>query len=267
MHASKGQRTLVLCTIPCVVLMLGCETDVAANLDEGQADEIVLALDAAGIGARKIGTETIGSGEQSYTVRVARAELASALAVLRDEELPRRRAPGFESLFAERGLVPSASEERGRHAAAVAGEIGRSLETIDGVHRARVHVALADTSARMLDAEPSRPRASVLIEERRGARIDDDAVRALVAGAISDLRTEDVAVVRTPALRASRARPRLAYVGPIAVARGSAGSLKAMFATSFALNLILAAALVLARMRRTAASNVGAELVREPRSG
>lgn len=231
-----------------VLACAGCEAELAAELDAPQADEVVLALDEAGIGARKERDPTSGA----YRVIVARDEVAPALAVMREGELPRERAPGLDALFGERGLVPSASEERAREAAATAGELARSIEALEGVERARVHIALA-AQAGPLDAERTPPTASVLIEQRRGARVDEDAVRTLVAGAVSDLAAERVAVVRTNARAVRRREARLVTIGPIAVSRGSAALLKAILALSFGLNIALAGAVILARTRRTRA--------------
>lgn len=248
-------------------LVAGCQAELASDLDERQADQVVLALDEAGIGAQK---EQSGAGRDGrFRVVVAREDVAAGLAVLRDEELPRERAAGFAELFAERGLVPSASEERARHAAATAGELARSLETFDGVTHARVHLALPETGARTLDDARPRARASVLIEHRPGAVVDEAAVRALVAGAVSDLAAEDVAVVRTEA-RPSRSRePHLVMLGPIAVTRTSATALKAILAASFSTNLLLVVVLVVVRARRRSARPGSAHdaPAGEPRTG
>lgn len=233
-----------------LLFVSGCAAELASDLEGAQADAIVLALDESGIGAQKERAQ--GPGER-YRVFVAREDLAAALAVLRDARLPREEAPGIAELFADRGLVPSASEERARQAAATAGELARSIEAFSGVERARVHLALPDPSARLLDEAPSAARASVLIERRAEARVDEPGVRALVAGAVPQLSAEDVAVVLTDAPPARAREPHLVTLGPITVTRGSAGALKALLAASFTLNLILAAALVLSRARRGAA--------------
>lgn len=230
------------------LLALGCEAELSSGLDEGQADAVVLALDEAGIGAERERVET--GGDVGYRVTVARGDVAAALAVLREQELPRRPAAGFEALFDESSLVPSATEERARYAAAVGGELSRSLETMDGVTHARVHVALPTDGVRPLDDEAGpRARASVLLEHRPGARIDEDAVRRLVAGAVQDLAGEDVAVVASETAAVPAREPHLTRLGPIVVSRGTAGTLKAVLATSFALNLVLVVALVLSRRR------------------
>ena len=175
--------------------------------------------------------------------------MPAALAVLRDHDLPRREAPGFAEIFDDGSLVPSAAEERARYAAAIAGELARSLEAMEGVRRARVHVATPEVGSRTLDEGPARARASVLVLHDPSATVDEGAVRALVAGAVQDLAPEDVAVVRAPARAARGEDARLARVGPIAVSRGTAGVLKAVLAASFALNLLLVMALVWIRRR------------------
>lgn len=229
------------------VLCAACEAELSSGLAEEQADEIVLALDAAGIGAKKA-REPGGSSQTRYRVTVEREELTGALAVLHEAGLPRAHEPGFAELFGEPGLVPSASEERARYASAVAGELARSLESMDGVWRARVHVATPEASG-PLDDGPGHARASVLITHRAGAAVDEAAARRLVAGAVDGLSPDDVAVVLSRAPSPTRPEPTLAQVGPFSVSRGSAPALKAAFAGAFALNLILAAALVWSRRR------------------
>lgn len=233
-----------------VVCLLGCQAELSADLDEAQADAIVLALDEAGIGAERERTDP-GRDPARYRVLVARADVPGALAVLRDHELPRERGPGWASLFEGSSLVPSPHQERAREAAAVGGELARSIEGMQGVVRARAHVALPGPTARPLDAEAAAARASVLVTVRPGARADEAAIRALVAGAVDGLAAEDVAVVVAEAPAPARREPNLAWVGPIAVSRGTATALKAILGGSLALNVILAVALVLSR-RRTA---------------
>lgn len=251
---SARRTTPARLALPLALALSGCGAELASELDEGQADEVVLALDEAGIGARKEPSAAAARGR--FRVSVSRDELAPALGVLRDRQLPRERPPGFAELFADRGLVPSASDERARYAAATAGELARSLESIDGVDRARVHLGLVDRAARALDSPAPRARASVLLEHRPDLALDDGAVRALVAGAVPELSAEDVAVVRAP-LRARRPHePRLVTLGPITVTRGTASALKLLLGASLALHLAFALALALTQRRASRASEI-----------
>ncbi len=241
-------------TLVAFLALLGCEATLASGLTESEANEIVVALHEQGIGAQK--GEPQGSGEDArFTVTVAPEEVAEALSVLGAEELPRRTEPGLHEVFGEGGLVPTATEERARYVAALGGELGASLEAIDGVLDARVHVALPDTRRVTLDEAKPRPRASVLIKYR-GDRppYDETAVRALVAGAVQDMTLEDVAVVGVPAGAPPAARSRnLVRVGPVTVTRGSALALKLLLGSAFAVNVLLIVALIVLWRRKKAA--------------
>ncbi len=230
--------------------LVGCQATLEAGLAEGEANQIVVALHEHGIGATK---EAEGSGEGTrYRVTVAPEEVAPALEVLRAEALPRERAPGLAEVFGEPGLVPTATEERARYVAALAGELSRSVETMERVLEARVHVALPDTRRLALDEARPRPRASVLTRHR-GDPVDEAAVRALVAGAVQDMTPEDVAVVQVRAnVEAPARETNLVRFGPVAVTRGTAGALKAILGGALGLHLVLAALVVVGwRRKRT----------------
>ncbi len=228
--------------------LIGCQAELSAGLDEAQADAIVVALDEAGIGAAREREEPARDPAR-YRVMVPRGDLPAALGVMRAAGLPRAPAPGWEALFEGSGLVPSPREEQARQAAALGGELSRTIEAMEGVEHARVHVALPDPSARPLDAEAPPARASVLVTRRPRATVDEAGIRTLVAGAAQGLEPDAVAVVVGAAPVATAREPRLVWVGPFAVSRGTAGALKGLLGGSLALNVILAAGLVLSRRR------------------
>ncbi|MDH5493146.1 MAG: hypothetical protein OEY14_14420, partial [Myxococcales bacterium] len=222
------------------------------GLEEAQADSIVVALHAAGIGARKEREE--GSGDEArFAIAVPSDDVSQALQVLSADHLPERPEPGLREVFGEGGIVPTATEERARYAAAISGELSRTLESMQGVLDARVHVAIPDGRDFRLDDARPRPRASVLLEVRDTALADPEAVKALVAGAVEQMQSEDVAVVIVQTEAATAAPSPLVHVGPIAVSRGSAGMLKGLLGGSLGLHLLLALLLlgVLMRSRRT----------------
>ena len=229
--------TLAACAVA------GCTAEVATEIDDRDADEIVVVLDRAGIGADKIAAAR-GDG---YRVRVDRAELAHALAVLREHDLPRDRSDAREAMAARSSLIPSLGDERARALARTGAELAETIESMPAVERARIHLTEAPRG-RALDDTPSPVRASALIHHAPGARPDDDAIKALIAGAVADLEPTNIAIVSVE--RPPRApEARLAQVGPFAVARASAAPIGWTLATSFALNLILAVLLVLGRRR------------------
>ena len=236
----------------CVFLATACDATLQSGLPQGQADDVIVALHAAGIGAWK---ETRGTGDDiRVDVHVAPADIAPALEVLNNRSLPRTAPGGYEEIFGTPGLVPTATEEQARYVAALSGELSRSISAIDGVITARVHVALPENSRLRLDEEKPSPRASVLIKyDGSSAPYDEAAVRALVAGAIQDMDPAAVAVVGVPSENTAATPHSLVHLGPVSVTRGSSGLLKAILGGAFGLHLVLAALLValLVRRRRT----------------
>lgn len=246
---SRRSRSLSLFAL---VALAGCDSSVAGSLDEDQANEIVVALDGQGISALKHEEDGV-SETPVFRVDVSRDDMARALTTLRAAELPRHDERGIEEVFGAGGLVPTATEERARYTSALSGELARSLETMDGILDARVHLALPETRDLPLDAPPPHPRASVLLKYRHGAvrPYDDDAVRAIVAGAVQGMEASDVAVVGVAAPAApTSAQTALVRIGPIAVTRGSAGALKLLLGGSIALNVLVALGAAVLVLRR-----------------
>jgi|LNFM01.1.fsa_nt_gb type III secretion protein J len=249
---ARARRTVL---ISCALIALaGCsQVPVLQGVAESEANRTVAALDQAGIAARKEADEGTGTGGPQFRVLVGPDEVARSVTVLHGHGLPRREEPGFaESYGAQPSLVQSAGEERARSAQAMAGELARTLESIDGVLDARVHVALPSAEDRPLDGRESpRPTASVLLRHT-GARppIDEAAVRRLVAASVVTMRADDVSVVSVSRPPPTTGEARLSYVGPIAVARGSASTVRAVLAGSMAINVLLAAGLAFMALRR-----------------
>lgn len=220
-----------------------------AGLSEREANQIVVALDRAAIAASKV--EEPGGEKNRYEVEVGAAEVTRALQILEAEQLPKPTPAGFEQLYPVTGLVATPEEERARWVAASAGELSRSLERLEGVLDARVHLALPEVP-RSLDAEQSLPKASALIRRRHDAApVDESMVRALIAGAVDGLSSERVTVVQVVGYPTPVTRPSFASFGPISVARESVAALKTVLGVALGLDLVMAVALVaLAYTRR-----------------
>jgi type III secretion protein J len=253
--ASRLRMALLkTCALVTSLALAACaQVPVLQGVAEPEANRAVAALDQAGIAARKEADEGGGTGGPQFRVVVGAEEVARSVTVLHGHGLPRREEPGFnESYGAQPSLVQSASEERARSAQSVAGELARTLESVDGVLDARVHVALVSSDDRPLDGhEAPRPTASVLLRHI-GARspIDEASIRRIVAASVVTMRPDDVSVVTISRPPPTAGEARLSYVGPIAVARGSAGTLRAVLAGSIAVNVALAAGLAVMALRK-----------------
>jgi type III secretion protein J len=198
------------------------------DLGERQANEVLVALDEEGLAATKLRQE---GSEAAWTVSVARGEAGKAHRLLAERQLPRARPQGLGEVFAQAGMVPTPVEERARWLHALSGELARSVEALDGVVEARVHLGLpADDPLR--PGARSAPRAAVLVKCRPAScaslRELEPGLRSLVAGAAEGLVPEAVAVViaeAAPVRSLVSAKPRrlapwlagLAAVGACAV--------------------------------------------------
>lgn len=250
----SGSRSLFLCSIFFLPLVVACSVPVAGALEDGEANLVVVALEKASVDATK---EPDPAAEGRWRVEVLRDDVPRALAVMRDEELPRVTPPGVLDALGKGSLVPSEAAEHAQLVAGIAGDLERSLQGIDGVLIARVHLNVPSPSPlRLQDTAPPRGSASVLLEHRGSTPpISADSVQRLVAGGVAGLLPTDVAVVMV-----SRSAPAaagggdLGHVGPIAVARTSLRSLQIALVALVALVAVLAAATLvlyarLARLR------------------
>lgn len=249
-------RARILAGLAAVLALAGCAVPVAGALDDGEANRVVVALDRASVDATK---EPDPGADNRWRVMVSRDDVPRALSTLRDEELPRTVPQGVLDAIGKGSLVPSEAAEHAQLVAGVAGDLERTLEGIDGVLSARVHLSLPEASPlrNPRDGVATRPSASVLLAHRGSTPpLSADSVQRLVAGGVAGMLPAEVTVVLV-----SRAAPAavpgggLGHVGPIAVARNSLRELQAALVGLVALVALLASAtLVLyARLARSRA--------------
>lgn len=264
--------TRLAVTIAVSLLAAGCRSELAHDLEEPEANRLVAVLEEAGIAAT---TSAEGQREsRTWVVSVASGDLGRARAVLRERDLPDRPEAGIAEVFEGGGLLPTPTEERARLIRAVQGELVRSLESVDGVLAARVHIALSSRPGSLLPIEDAAPEisASVLLryaarDQASGPPLTEAQVRALVAGAVEGLAPERISVVAVaaPAARVST-RCQTVAIGPYVVSPGSATALKASIGGAALLVGLLGLALVAMTIRlrglRRALQAAAAELGR-----
>ncbi len=235
--------------VPLLLLaaLAGCADDeILHGLDERQANEVLVALDERGMPASKAREEGV---EERWRVDVARGDSARAQRILSERDLPRARPPGFGEVFAKGSMVPTPTEEHALYLHALGGELARSVESIDGVVEARVHLGLRQPDP-LRPGERASPRAAVLVKCRAAAcgavRALEPGIRAIVAGAVDGLDPSAVSAVfaeaaESPAPGKSAGRHVSALLVALAVAAAVAA-------------LAFAAPALRARFRREATS-------------
>jgi flagellar M-ring protein FliF len=134
--------------------------------------------------------------EHSGALTVPANRVHEARLALATDGLPRAHGVGFELLDEQRGFVASEALESARYQRALEGEIARSVETLDSIDSARVHLALPRQSVFLRDRV--KPSASVLVNLHAGRSLDDAQIAGivnLVASSVTGLETERVTVV------------------------------------------------------------------------
>ncbi|HEX7036030.1 MAG TPA: flagellar basal-body MS-ring/collar protein FliF [Pseudomonadales bacterium] len=153
-----------------------------------QANEIARVLETSGIDHKV--------DERSGMILVPQEDLYEARMKLAGAGSIDGRQLGYELLDQEQGFGVSQFMELARHRRSVEGELARSIATINAVQSARVLLATPKSTTFLRDQR--EPTASVTVRLVPGQSLTRDQVRGitnLVAGAVPELKPENVAVV------------------------------------------------------------------------
>ncbi|WP_232825538.1 flagellar basal-body MS-ring/collar protein FliF [Albibacillus kandeliae] len=134
--------------------------------------------------------------DNGATVSVPRESLPRARMALADAGLPSDGTPGWELFDESSGLGMNSFLQRVNRLRALEGELSRSIQTIDGVAAARVHLVLPEREA--FSRQRPEPSASVIVRgtaSHQISRRQGNAIRALVAAAVPDLSANRVTVL------------------------------------------------------------------------
>ncbi len=158
-----------------------------SNLDLKEAGTITQALDQAGVKY-----EVKGDGS---TILVPRDEVASTRLMLSSKGLPTSGSVGYEIFDNSNALGQTDFVQQLNRQRALEGELARTIQSLDGVTSARVHLVLPKRE--LFEEEAQQPSASVSIGVG-GREPGADQVRAiqnLVACAVPNMKPDKVTVV------------------------------------------------------------------------
>ncbi|MCI3135033.1 flagellar basal-body MS-ring/collar protein FliF [Phenylobacterium aquaticum] len=158
-----------------------------SNLDLKEAGTITAALDQAGVKY-----EVKGDGS---TILVDRDVVASTRLMLSSKGLPTSGSVGYEIFDQTNALGQTDFVQQLNRQRALEGELARTIQSLDGVTSARVHLVLPKRE--LFEEEAQQPSASVSIGVG-GREPGPDQVRAiqnLVAGAVPNMKPDRVTVV------------------------------------------------------------------------
>ena len=158
-----------------------------AGLDDADKAAVAEALQSQGI-AHSIDTSTGALTVDADKLHQARIALAG-------QGLP-KAAPSGDSLIASLPMGSSRAIEGEALRSAREADLSRTIETIDAVKSARVHVAAAEPSLFVRDDKPAT--ASVMLTLQNGRSLSDgqvQAIRFLVASSVPGMNADQVSVI------------------------------------------------------------------------
>lgn len=198
----RSFHTRLIAAFAGLFLLGACQSELYSNITEREANEMLVLLLAEGIDARKV---NIGDG--SFTLTVGNNDVQLALSLLDANGLPRSSRSSIGQVFAGGGIVSSPFEQRVRYIYALSEEVAQTLQQIDGVLVARVHIVMPEDPALGQELRPSS--AAVFIKQRAGYDLEFlvPQIRRLVANSIEGVDVEAITVALVEASPEPVAQP------------------------------------------------------------
>lgn len=159
-----------------------------SNLSATSANAIEATLANAGF--------DVTVADDGATVSVPRPDAARARMVLAESGVSIDGDLGWELFDEQSGLAMNSFLQKINRSRAMEGELARSIQTLDGIASARVHLVLPDREP--FSREAPAPRASIIIRPDPGRTVNRNqaiAVRNLVASAVAELDLSRVTVL------------------------------------------------------------------------
>ena len=194
-----GQGRLIALGVTGVVLVLalffGVQTVTAPNystlyrdLTPSEASRMVSALEGAGF---RVNVDSSGS-----ILSVPQEDVARARMELAGQGLVGDGSAGWELFDEGSGLGMNSFMQKINRLRALEGELARSIQTLDGVEAARVHLVLPEREA--FSRERPNPSGSVIVRGRAGHQVSmrqAQSIRALVSSAVPEMSPGRVTVL------------------------------------------------------------------------
>jgi type III secretion protein J len=196
MYSGELMKKHLLWILP-VFLLAGCARQLESGLSERDAQEIVVTLEEHGIDAAAQLDSGTQKGPPTWQVSLkgTSSNVVEAWKILRENGLPRQQDQGLEQVFANSGMIPTASEEKARLMVGLSGELTRTLKSLNDVVDAHVQVVLPNNNPLLDKAQQNPPTASVLLTYHSAPPLGEQDVRNLVAKGIEGLTPDNVSVV------------------------------------------------------------------------
>lgn len=199
----RFNRSIYCLFLALIFTACGEHQAIVSNVDERQANIILVFLESKGIKAEKsisssgsaMGAEA--SASPKYNILVDQNQAINAMALLNQNGLPQRQGTSLLELFAKQGLMSTDKEETIRYQAGLAQQIANTILMIDGVIDASVQLSFPAEAT--MGQATERITAAVYVKHQ-GIFDDPNShleakIKRLVAGSVNGLSIDDVTVV------------------------------------------------------------------------
>ena len=188
-------------------LFLSCSSSksvILNNLNEGEANVIVVFLESKGISAEKATVVSTGAGAESgapkFNISVAASRSVEAMSLLNQNGLPQRQGTTLLELFSKSSFMSTDKEENIRYQAGLSQQLANVILMIDGVIAANVQLSFPDPNEETAEGAIKKlPTAAVFVKHQ--GIIDDPnshlvlKIKLLISASVQDLTIDNVTVV------------------------------------------------------------------------
>lgn len=181
----------------CLFLLLctaACRERIQHGLDERQANELQTVLAERGLDARKVPE---AGKKPTWAIEVEEAQASDAVRILAELGLPRPVEETGCDVFGGGGLIRSPVEEQLCRVRVLERGVEKTLQGVDGVLLARVHLMVPPPPRPGQTPMPAKASAMLRTAPGQAGRIRQaqEQLRALIAGGVEGLSPEAVALM------------------------------------------------------------------------
>jgi type III secretion protein J len=179
------------------LLLLGvtaCRERIQHGLDERQANELLAVLIERGLDARKVPE---AGKKPTWSIDVTDEQSSDAVRILAELGLPRPAEEVGCDVFGGGGLVRTPVEEGVCRVRVLERGLEKTLQTVDSVLLARVHLVVPAPPRPGQEPSPSKASAMLRVGPGSAARVrqSSETLRTLIAGGVEGLAPESVSLL------------------------------------------------------------------------
>ncbi|MBZ4419532.1 flagellar M-ring protein FliF [Myxococcus sp. RHSTA-1-4] len=185
------RRCLIFLLLLCAT---ACRERIQHGLDERQANELQAVLLERGLDARKVPE---AGKKPTWSIEVMDEQATDAVRILAELGLPRPAAEVGCDVFGGGGLVRTPVEESVCRVRVLERGMEKTLQTVEGVLLARVHLVVPAPPRPGQTPAPSKASAMLRVAPGSAARVrqSGETLKALIAGGVEGLSPDAVSLL------------------------------------------------------------------------